>query len=563
MIKLSNFPFKTLKSEPKISDNRSTSLLLQGWYIRQVMAWAYEFLPIWHRVLKKIENIVREEMNKAWYHEMLMTILTPKEIWEKTGRWEIPEYFKVPAWWTSEYRISPTNEENVVNIMQEFIESYKDLPTCVYHIQKKFRNEKRAKSGLLRWREFIMKDAYSFHKDMKDFDDFYEEVKKVYMKVFDRLWLAKDTVIADADWWAISDKNSHEFQIFLDIWEDIVVQDSSNYCYNLELASWVPDNKNIDEEEKKLEYIDSVADIITMEKMTNYFKAPDWKMLKTVVYKTDSWKYFSVVIRWDLDVNEVKLRKFIAKKYNEGYSQATEEDLKKLWTIRGFVSPLKDSKLEIDNFWDESLKTVKNFFWWANEVAKSTKNVNLKDLDILEFWDFNEVKEWFTSLNVKWEKLSFRRASEIWNIFYLWEKYSKPFSISYLDENNKMIDKVEMWCYGIWVSRLMWVMAEYFMTENWISWPETVAPADYYIIVLWENNLEKATKLAKDLEKDWKEIILDDRFWRNYGFGQKASDCDLWWIPNRIVVSDKTLENWWYELRVKWEKDWKIISYNF
>lgn len=563
MIKLSKFPFKTLKSEPKISDNRSTSLLLQGSYIRQVMAWAYEFLPIWYKVLKNIENIVREEMDKAGYHEMLMTILTPKELWEKTHRWEIPEYFKVPAWWNSEYRISPTNEENVVNIMQEFIESYKDLPTCVYHIQKKFRNEKRAKSGLLRWREFIMKDAYSFHKDVEDFDKFYQEVKKVYMKVFERLWLAKDTVIADADWWAISDKNSHEFQTFLDIWEDIIVQDSSWYCYNLELASWVPDDKNIDETEKNLEYIDSIPEIVTMEKMTKYFEAPDWQMLKTVVYKTDSGKYFSIVIRWDLDVNEVKLRKFITKKYGEAYVQANEEDLEKLWTVRWFVSPLKDSNLKMNNFWDESLKTVRNFFWWANKIAKSTKNINLKDLDIIEFWDFNEVKEWFTSSNVKWEKLSFRRASEVWNIFYLWEKYTKPFSISYLDENNKMINKVEMWCYGIWVSRLMWVMAEYFMTENWISWPENVAPANYYIIVLWENNLEKATKLATQLEKDWKEVILDDRFWRNYGFGQKATDCDLWWIPNRIIVSDKTIEKWWYELREKWEKTEKIISFNF
>lgn len=151
------------------------------------MAGAYEFLPIGHRVLRNIENIVREEMDNAGYHEMLMTILTPRELWETTNRWDIPEYFKVPGWGSSEFRIAPTNEENVTNIFREFIQSYKDLPTCVYHIQKKFRNEKRAKSGLLRGREFIMKDAYSFHANIEDFEVFYEDIKKVYMRVFERL----------------------------------------------------------------------------------------------------------------------------------------------------------------------------------------------------------------------------------------------------------------------------------------------------------------------------------------------------------------------------------------
>lgn len=187
MLQLSKFPIKTLKSAPKVSDNRSTSLLLQGGYIRQAMAGAYEFLPMGQRVLRNIEQIIREEMDNAGYHEMLMTILTPREYWETTNRWEIPEYFKVPGWGNTEYRIAPTNEENVTPLMGEFIQSYKDLPSCVYHIQKKFRNEKRAKSGLLRGREFIMKDAYSFHANREDFDVFYEDIKQVYLRVFERL----------------------------------------------------------------------------------------------------------------------------------------------------------------------------------------------------------------------------------------------------------------------------------------------------------------------------------------------------------------------------------------
>ncbi len=240
------------------------------------------------RVLRKIENIVREEMDNAGYFETLMSILTPRESWDTTGRWEIPEYFKVPSWGTTEFRISPTNEENAVPLIKEFIQSYKDLPVCIYHIQKKFRNEKRAKSGLLRGREFIMKDAYSFHANNEDFVAFYEEAKKVYMKVFTRLGLGKDTVIAQADGGVFTDKFSHEFQTFLEIGEDIVVQDGSGYCANLEVAEGIADKKNIDEEVKKMEIFDTVPDIVNMEKMKAYFQAPDYQMLKTVIYKTTS-----------------------------------------------------------------------------------------------------------------------------------------------------------------------------------------------------------------------------------------------------------------------------------
>ncbi len=407
MIKLSNFPFKTLKSAPKISDNKSTSLLLQWWYIRQAMAGAYEFLPMGYRVLKNIENIIREEMDSAGYHEMLMTILTPKEVWEKTWRWEIEEYFKVPWAWNSEYRISPTNEENITPIMAEFIQSYKDLPAHVYHIQKKFRNEKRAKSGLLRWREFSMKDAYSFHADIDDFDKTYEDIKQVYLRIFDRLWIWKDTVIAAADGWAISDKNSHEFQTKLGIGEDTIYecQDCKN-CMNDELI---------------------------------------------------------------------------------------------------------DEKLGFECI-----------------ECKSNNFVTFK-------------------------------ASEVWNIFHLWDKYTKAFWVKFLDKNNKNIDRVEMWCYGIGISRLMWVIAEYFMTDSWITWPENIAPATYYIIVIWEDNLGKANEIALELEKNWETVILDDRMWRKAGFGQKAWDCELYWIPNRIVISPKTLELGGYEFTKRGE-DSRIIK---
>lgn len=401
MIKLSNFPIKTLKSRPKISDNISTSILLQAWFIRQTMAWVYNYTTLGLKVLRKIENIVREEMDSYWCAEILMSWLSPMDVWEKTGRQDIEEYFKVPTYWDKFYRLNPTHEEIVVPLMSEFINSYKDSWACVYQIQTKYRNEKRAKSWLLRGREFLMKDAYSFHLSNDEFVEYYEWMKNVYMKIFDRLWLLQDTYITLADGWVFTDKYSHEFQVVLPIWEDdIYICDK---C-------WTSHNKEV----------------------------------------------------VDLE--------------------------------NGFVCT--------------------------------------------KCWDKNHRIE---------------QASEVWNIFPLETKFSKPFWVKMLDENNHEQD-VLMWCYGIWISRLMWVIAEYYMTDNGIAWPDSVAPADYYIIVIWEENLDKAFDMAQKLESKWKTVIVDDRMWKKIWFGQKAWDCELFWIPNRVVISPKTIDQWWFELTLKWEE---------
>ena len=406
MIELSNFPFKTLKTTPKVSDNKSTWLLLQAWFIRQTMAWVYNYTTFWLKILRKIENIVREEMNKIWASEVLMSGLSPRDVWEKTGRWEIEEYFSVPTYWDKYYRLNPTHEEIVVPLMHEFINSYKDSWACVYQIQTKYRNEKRAKSWLLRWREFLMKDAYSFHDNDEEFVAYYEEIKKAYFRIFERLWLWDDTYITLADGWVFTDKYSHEFQTVLGIWEDdIYICDECNTSHNKEIV-------------------------------------------------------------------------------------------------------------DLDN--------------WFKCTECSSKNHTIK------------------------------QASEVWNIFPLETKFSKPFWVKMLSADNKETDVI-MWCYGIWVSRVMWVVAEYYMGEKWINWPEYIAPASHYIIVIWEDNLEKARSLAEEIEKKWWEVILDDRMWRKVWFGQKAWDCELFWIPNRIVISPKTLEAWGYELKERWKEE-KIIK---
>lgn len=407
MIKLSTFPIKTLKTRPKISDNISTGILLQAGFIRQTMAWVYNYTTLGLKVLRNIENIVREEMDNYWASEILLSGLSPMDIWEKTWRADIEEYFSVPTYWNKNYRLNPTHEEIVTPLMGEFINSYKDSGACVYQIQTKYRNEKRAKSGLLRGREFLMKDAYSFHLTNEEFEEYYEGMKKVYMRIFDKLELLKDTYITLADWWVFTDKHSHEFQVVLPIWEDdIYICDECNTSHNKEI-------------------------------------------------------------------------------------------------------------------------------------------VNLED--------------GFECTNCKGKNHRIEKASEVWNIFPLETKFSKPFGLKMSDKDNKERE-VLMWCYGIWISRLMWVIAEYNMTEKWIFWPESIAPANYYILVIWEENVEKAEDFAKKLESKWKTVILDDRMWKKFGFGQKAGDCELFGIPNRIVISPKTIEAGGFEFTKRWEES-EIVNF--
>lgn len=560
MIKLSNFPIKTLKSSPKISDNKSTSILLQAWFIRQTMAGVYNYTTLWLKVLRNIEKIVREEMDNYWASELYMSALSPKDVWDKTGRWDIEEYFKLPTYDEKYYRLNPTHEEIVVPLMDEFINSYKDSNTCVYQIQTKFRNEKRAKSGLLRWREFIMKDAYSFHINQKDFENYYEWMKKVYLKIFDKLWLWKDTYIALADGWVFTEKFSHEFQTLLPIWEDTIYIDEKAWIsFNQEVSPSKIWTENV-QDEKLLEKqdISHGDDVIWVEALEKFLWVPAIKATKTMFYETEEGEFIVASLRWDYEINEIKLRKII---WCKSLKFASDERVKEvIWTRNGFAWIVNLPKSWITLYIDDSVETMTNFETWTNKDWFHSINVNFwRDLEKpAKFYDFKDAKEWDYNPET-WNKFIVKKACEVWNIFPLETKFSNPFGLKMLDENNKE-QNVIMWCYGIWVSRLMWVIAEYYMSENTILWPESVTPADYYIIVIWEENLEKSLEIATKLEKEWKSVILDDRMSKKVWFWQKAWDCELFWIPNRIVISPKTIELWGYELLQRGQEN-KIIKF--
>lgn len=559
MIYLSKFPFKTQKSVQKVSDNKSTSILLQAWFIRQTMAWVYTYTTLWLKVLEKIKNIVREEMDNYSCFETFMPSLSPRELWETTWRWDsIDVMFHVPAANNKEYWLNSTHEEIVTPLLWEFIKSYKDLPVCVYQIQNKFRNEKRAKSWLLRGREFIMKDAYSFHADNEEFEIFYEWMKQVYLNVFNRLGLWKDIYIVKADWWTFTDKYSHEFQIKLEIWEDIVFFDKSIWeAFNKEVTPSLVWIENISEKELfERQDIEAIW-IIWVEELSKTLWVSTEKCVKTMMYEVD-WRFIVVWVRWDYEINTLKLQKLLWAKSIKMASQ--ELIFQKTWAEIGY-SWIYNLAKEIEIYLDDSLLWLTNFETWTNKTGFHSINVNFwRDIDVPEkFYDFKEAKIWDKNPETG-EVYEVFKASEVGNIFPLETKFSKAFSVSFLDNNNVSKTPI-MWCYGIWVSRLMWVLAEYFLDETWILWPEVISPITYYIIVIWEDNLDKWNEISKSLNTNSSDIIIDDRFavW----FWQKMSDAEIIWSPNIIIVSPKTIEKWWYELKKRWTKDSEFISFSF
>ena len=560
MLFLSKFPFKTQKTAPKSSDNKSSSILLQAWFIRQVMAWVYTYTTLWLKVLKKIEQIVREEMNNYWAFETLMPSLSPREVWEKTGRWDsIDVMFHVPAANNKEYALNSTHEEIITPLLWEFIKSYKDLPVCAYQIQNKFRNEKRAKSWLLRWREFIMKDAYSFHADNEEFMQYYEWMKQVYMNVFTKLWIAKDIYIAQADWWTFTEKYSHEFQIKLEIWEDVIFLDpKTKECFNKEVTPCTIPTPNISDD-KLLERQDIEAHwIIWVEALTKAFWVAAEKSTKTMMFETDDNKFIVASVRWDYDINTLKLQKIIWCKSLRLASP--EMVMQKTWSEIGYAW-IYNLPNNIELYIDDSAMWLTNFETWTNKTWYHSINVNFgRDLPIpARFYDFKEAKIWDKNPKT-WEVYDVFKASEVGNIFPLETKFSSAFNLTFLDENNKSRTPL-MWCYGIWVSRLMWVTAEYFLDEVWIAWPEQIAPFKYYFVIIWEENIDKWLKLSNILNTNSDDVIIDDR--TNVWFGQKMSDAELIWIPNIIIISPKTLEKGWYEIKKRWSKENELVQFNF
>lgn len=527
-------------------DSVNATLLQQAGFIDQTMAGVYTFLPLGLRVINKIENIIREEMNKIG-QEVAMPGLSPTSLWETTDRLQTVDVLlkAIGANKLSQHKndqtyiLNPTHEEILVPIAKKYFSSYKDFPFAIYQIQTKYRNEPRAKSGLLRGREFRMKDLYSFHTSESDFKKYYEEVKKSYVNVFKRLELGNDTVIALASGGSFTDEFSHEFQAFCETGEDMLffVKSKKTY-YNKEVA---PSKAPLVSYQDKqiLPRKDVIGKgIIGVEELADYLKIPVEKTTKILLYETDKGKVIAVAVRGGYDVNEDKLRKIVGCKT---LMLAPAKKVKEVTKAEVGYTGLLNLPKEIEIFMDESMNNRLNFEMGANKTNYHSINVNF-DRDLprpKKFYDIKVAKpgDLFPDTNEVYEVI---KTAEVGNIFPLFDRFSKSFDYFFIDSDGKQ-KTVIMGCYGMGSSRIMGVLVEKFHDERGIIWPESVAPFKVHLIGLDMKNKEvsaKVYKVYKVLKENNIEVLFDDR--KDATAGEKFADADLIGNPIRLVVSKRT-----------------------
>lgn len=546
-MKLSNSFFKTYKEAPKEAETKSHQLMLRAGMIKQLTRGVYSYLPLAYRTLRKIENIVREEMNKKNAQEIFMPIIQPADLWEESGRYFYygKELIRLQDRNKRDFVLGPTHEEVVVDIVRNMVSSYKELPLNLYQIQTKFRDELRPRFGLMRGREFIMKDAYSFHNTKEDLDREYLAMKDAYTKIFSRCGL--DFRAVEADTGSIGGAESHEFMVLADSGEDdILYSNQGDYAANVEKATSIINIEYEKEEEKEIEKINT-PNCTTIEDISSYLNIKADKIVKSVMFKEileDKTNYYMCLIRGDLEVNDIKVKNVY--KSSVEFEMLDEEDMKKLNLCKGYLGATKNMNNidKIKVIADTSIKNLQNFVIGANEENYHFINANIKDLKIDIFEDIRIAKKGDRSPRDN-GTLEVAKGIEVGHIFKLGTKYTKALNFTVLDNNGRQ-QEVIMGCYGIGISRLMAACIEQHNDENGIIWPISIAP--YHVIVVPVNikneiQKENAEKIYETLKEKGIEAILDDRLEKP---GFKFKDADLIGIPFRIVVGkdieDKKVE---------------------
>ena len=541
-MKMSQLYAPTLKEIPAEAELISHKYLLKSGYIRKVSAGVYSYLPLAWRVLKKIENICVQEMDAIGAQEMLMSILQPAELWEKTGRWKDygAEMMKLKDRKNRFFAMSPTHEELITFLLSGEVKSYKQLPLLLYHISTKYRDEIRPRFGVMRSREFIMKDLYSFHTDFDDLNDTYWKVYKAYERIFKRMQLNFRAVQADPG--QMGGRYSHEFVILVDSGEnDIAYCEKCGYASNTEAATSKIEIPSSQEELKEMKKV-STPNMKTIEQVAKYLNVSPSKLVKTMIFSGKDGT-FAVLIRGDRDINESRLR-YVLK--DPSIEMASEEEVEKVTNAPvGFAGPVG---MKIKIYADETVKNMKNFVVGGNEKDLHIMNVNYpRDFKIDEFIDVKMVKEGDGCPKCN-APLKLIKGIEVGHIFQLGSKYSKPLGLTYLDKDGKA-NPVIMGSYGIGVSRLLGAIIEQYHDENGIIWPYTVAP--YHIIITVVNYKDEFQREIGNLLynnlKDKYDVILDDRDIRP---GPKFADADLIGIPIRITVGRK-IKDGMVEIKVR------------
>lgn len=536
-MKQSKLLIPTLKEVPSDAEAISHQLMLRGGYIKQITAGMYAYLPLAYRVLRNIEAIIREEMENIDAAEMLVPAALPAELWQQTGRYETygPNLFKFQDRHERDFILGPTHEETFTTIVRDAVKTYKKLPITLYQIQTKYRDENRPRFGLLRGREFIMKDAYSFHAEEESLDKTFRDMDSAYTNVFNRVGLNFRSIIGDAG--AMGGNNSKEFMAIAPIGEDTVVySDESDYAANLEMAQ---NKRTMPKSHETLGELQKVATpgAKTIDEVAEFLGSSANREIKTLLFIADE-KPVVVLMHGNDEVNEVKLKNYLSC----DFLRPAEEDEARKYLGAGFGSlgPVGVSE-EIEILADLDVENMANASVGANEDGFHYLNANLgRDFSVTHFADLRTVQEGEISPGGK-GRLKFTRGIEIGHIFKLGTRYSKDLDAVVLDENGRQLPII-MGCYGIGVSRLLSAIVEQHSDENGIVWPRSIAPFDVHVIpvnVKKEEQVELSEKVTELLENAGYKVLVDDRKERP---GVKFADSDLIGIPARITVGKKAAE---------------------
>lgn len=539
-MRFSKYYIKTLKETPKEAEIVSHKLLLRAGMIKKLASGVYTYLPMGYKTLRKVENIVREEMNKAGAVELFMPVLQPAEIWQESGRWDVmgAEMIRLKDRHERDFVLGPTHEEVITDIVRSDIFSYKALPINLYQIQTKFRDERRPRFGLMRGREFLMKDGYSFSVDRAGLDKEFDNMQQAYSKIFSRCGL--DFRIVDADSGAIGGSGSKEFHVMANSGEDeLIFCDSCHYGANVEKATNVI--TNLPKEELKEPVLVPTPNIAKIEDVVKSLEVEIERTVKAIMYKdVVNDKPYMVLIRGDIEVNEVKVKNLID---TIDIVMLTDEEIEKLGLFKGFIGPygldLKSKGITV--IADESVVNIPNHTAGGNQKDTHYLNVNYgRDYTADIVADVRKVKEG-DICSICGKPLRVARGIECGHIFKLGKKYSTPMHAVVLDENGKEV-VMEMGCYGIGISRTMSAAIEQNNDENGIIWPTAIAP--FIVDVIATNMKDEAqVSLAEELhnllEENGIETIYDDR---NERAGFKFKDADLIGFPFKVVCGKKSSE---------------------
>ena len=547
-MRYSNYHLPTLKEAPKDAELASHVYLIRGGFIRQLAAGIYDFMPAGVRVLQKVKNIIREEMNRYGGIEVLLPAVQPAELWQESGRWQYygPELLRVVDRHDRDFCVGPTHEEVITDLVRRDVRSYRDLPLNLYQIQAKFRDEIKPRGGLLRAREFIMKDAYSFDVDADGAKKSYDAMYKAYNAIFKRCGL--DFRVVEADTGNIGGSMSHEFQVVADTGEDYVLKcDKCDFTVNQELGPLAdPGDVECLVQPGELEGVHTPAQR-TVEEVAEFLGVTPADIVKTLIYMVDD-EPVAVLVRGDHELSATKLRRDLGADQVAMADDATVERV--TGAIVGFAGPV-GLKEKITILADNGIKGMGNVVTGANKDLYHYRNVNVRrDFAVDRYVDVRTAVDGDSCPNCDGGAYSLFRGIEVGHIFYLGTKYSEAMECSFLNEGGKPT-VCEMGCYGIGVTRIISAAIEQHHDERGIKWPVPLAPFEVALLGLQmkvDDVAAAAERFYQELLEQGIEVLFDDRKGRP---GVKFNDADLVGIPYQLIVGARGLEEGKVEVKVR------------